>query len=1264
MEPTREKRRWSQIEELFLAALDVPREDRDAFLEGICKEDELRREVERMLEADQRSEGLLEKPVASLPPLEDPEPDSPVDQTPTQPWVGPPSHSLRQGELLAGRFRIVRFLAAGGMGEVYEAEDLELGERVALKTVRAELTEDDAAMERFRREVQLARRVSHPSVCRCYDIFHHHRGTDETQDAEGVRTSSLTFLSMELLRGETLSQRLKRDGPMTTEEALPLVRQIAEGLAAAHDEGIVHRDLKSANVLLVPSPRGLRAVVTDFGLARLGRGGGTITQSGLTLGTPAYMAPEQVRGEEITTATDVYALGILMYEMITGHFPFESEDSLAMALRRLHEEPSSPRHYVEDLEPRWERTILRCLKRQAAARFVTARDTIRYLDEGIETRPLPRPRFTSRKTLLGILLGLLFLAGAYALWSGLGLGSTPSRDEGKTAEVTSRRSVAVLGFKDLAGRQETRWLSTALAEMLTMELAAGERLRTIPGENIARMKMELALPDRASLAVDTLADIHRYLGTDLVVLGAYLVTGTELRLDVRVEDPVTGTSLALITEMGNEAELLNLVSQIGRRLRNQLGIEAASDGNDLGRALPQAPEAARLYAEGLASLRLFDALGAQQKLADAVALEPAAPLIHAALAAAWTRLGNDAEAANSARRAFELSQDLPRADRQLVEARFHEATGNRQRAAEIYHTLHEVFPDDVEYGLRLAAVQTASGRGDDALSTLEELRTLPGGTDPRLDLAEAEAAKSLSDYRRALEAAERAIQQGQTLGARWMVARAFFEKAWALWRLGELEAGEEACSEAEAMFEDLGDRTGFADALNLRANIVENRGHRDEARKLYEEALAVHRAMGHLEGMSRVLNNLAWVVFNQGDLETAQSYYDESIEIARATDRKDAVARGLHNLALLHKRQGDFPTAQRLFEQALSMAQEIGNRNIESTCLNNLARLLQEQGDSTAALEVFERALTLAREIGDRRGVASRLNNLGILLRQQGELARAHAMFQESANIYRDLGDLRNLGRRLNNLASLQRKRGDLFDARKIYEEVDEIHRQIEDPSGRATWLNGMGTLQMAEDDLEGARKSLEEGIALRRSLGSEHRVLVAQTVLSDLHRAAGRLDEAERLARSITQELETLDRDQEALAAALVLAQTLTDQGRQDEARQVLERSRARVESVDDLELRLRTEWMRKGLVSPEGSAEVLIQGLDQLLQRVEATGLGELALEIRWARAQILVANSNGSEAPSALDRLIEDTKAAGFLALHRRAQALQTKISTAAP
>ncbi len=309
-------------------------------------------------------------------PAPDPEP---VDSAPTsadlgEGWRPASAPRFAQGALLAGRFRIVRFIARGGMGEVYEAEDLELRERVALKMVRSPLADDGEMVERFRLEVQLARRVTHPNVCRIFDVFRHQPA------AEGDERTGVAFLTMELLEGENLADRLARKGPLSTDQAWPIVEQIGAGLAAAHHAGIMHRDLKSSNVTLVASDAvRSRVVITDFGLAAWRRPDVESQRDGPKLGTPTYMAPEQVAGEAVTAAADIYSLGIVIYEMLTGKLPFAGDTPHQAALKRLRAPPTPPREHVPGIDPRWESVILRCLERDPKRRFASAEDVLAAL---------------------------------------------------------------------------------------------------------------------------------------------------------------------------------------------------------------------------------------------------------------------------------------------------------------------------------------------------------------------------------------------------------------------------------------------------------------------------------------------------------------------------------------------------------------------------------------------------------------------------------------------------------------------------------------------------------------------------------------------------------------------------------------------------------------------------------------------------------------------------------------------------------------------
>jgi serine/threonine protein kinase len=273
--------------------------------------------------------------------------------------------TLPIGLVLADRYRLLRFIGRGGMGQVYEAEDLELHKRVAVKAINDELAANPEMISRLKREVQLAHQVTHPNVCRIFDFG---------QQRSSGSGPSLAFITMELLSGETLAQRVQR-GPLAAQEALPIVRQLAGALAAAHCAGVIHRDFKSDNIILLNAPDGVRAVITDFGLARAAFDGDfQISSTGAVLGTVYYMAPEQALGEQVTRAADIYALGVVMFEMLTGQLPFTGKSPLAVALNRMHREPPSARALRPEISPALEAVILKCLALSPSERFHDAQE--------------------------------------------------------------------------------------------------------------------------------------------------------------------------------------------------------------------------------------------------------------------------------------------------------------------------------------------------------------------------------------------------------------------------------------------------------------------------------------------------------------------------------------------------------------------------------------------------------------------------------------------------------------------------------------------------------------------------------------------------------------------------------------------------------------------------------------------------------------------------------------------------------------------------
>ena len=942
---------------------------------------------------------------------------NPVESPSTLPLPGeagsrtPGPTTFSPDELVADRYKIVRFIGRGGMGEVYEAHDLELLQRVALKTVLPEIALDRQAIERFKGEIRTAREVTHPNVCRIFDLGFHRRAPSGNE---------IAFLTMELLSGETLAERLQLKGRMSPAEALPLATQIAAGLGAAHAAGIVHRDLKPGNIILVPSREGRetpRAVVTDFGLARAAAATDRLTEqstaSGRIVGTPAYMAPEQMQGGKVTAASDIYSLGIMLYEMVTGALPFVGDTPFSTAVKRLKEAPPSPRSLVPDLDSKWVAVILRCLERDPADRFASAGDMVKALVG--ETVTPGRKARRLRVATVGALMLIVFSAAIYYLHvkQKVQEGGRPAVAGLPAAAFKARRSVAVLGFKNLSGRPEASWLSTALSEMLTTELAAGEKIRTIPGENVAQMKINLSLADADSYSKETLARIRTNLGADLVVLGSYLALGKEsggqIRLDLRLQDARAGETIAATAETGTEAKLFDLVSQTGAHLRERLGVGEVSPGEAkvVKASLPSSPEAARLYSEGLAKLRLFDALAARGLLEKAVLADPQHALAHSALAAAWSALGYDAKATEEAKKAFDLSANLPREDRLWVEGRYWETAKQWEKAVEIYKTLWIFSPDNLDYGLRLGEAQISARKAKEALATTQDLCTAPSPArdDPRIDLVEARAADALADFKREQIAAERAASKAEALGAGLLTARARRHQGMAFYILGELQKALALFDDAKRIYAAAGDRGGAAWAVNNSANIVSDQGDLAGARKMYEEALKIWQEIGDKHGMAAAQNNLAGVFLAQGDLTAAKKMYEKTLATSRETNDKTWMEVALSNLGVVHFTQGDLVAAKQIYSQALADSRETGDEAGVAALLIDIAATLYLQGDLVGATTTYEEALEVCRKIGEDSYRANVLKGMGDVLAARGDLMGAQKKDEEALAIKTQLSE-------------------------------------------------------------------------------------------------------------------------------------------------------------------------------------------------------------------------------------------------------------------
>jgi tetratricopeptide (TPR) repeat protein len=824
--------------------------------------------------------------------------------------------------------------------------------------------------------------------------------------------------------------------------------------------------------------------------------------------------------------------------------------------------------------------------------------------------------------------------------------------------IKTRRAIAVLGFKDLSGRSATAWVSTALSEMLTTELSVSTRLRTVPGEDVSRMRSDLAVGEAESFAPETLTRIRSNLGSDLVVLGSYTAVGGKIQFDVRMQDAETGETLVSLAETGTEDELLEVVSRIGRRLRDQLGgVELSADeAATLEASRPANAMAARFYAEGLARLRMSDALSATTLLEKAAAADPANAMTQSALAAAWSALGYDAKAADAVTKAVALSADLSREHRLVVEAQKAQAARDWDNAIRTYTALWSLFPDNEDYGLQLARAQVSGGRAKESLATVVLLRKRSARVQasPKIDIAEAEAAASLSDFRRQQAAAATAALRGDSVGARLLVAQAHLLEGQALVGLGEPAKAMRAYEEADRIYSEAGDRRGAARALQNTAIVLRQQGDLAQAKAMYGKALTVYRTIGDQRDIVAVTSNLANVLRQQGDLAGANTRYREALAASRRIGDRRSEAQVLHSTAIVLRQQGDAAGAKARYREALAIRRELGVKNGIASTLNNLANVLYDEGDLAGAKAMYEESLKISREIEDQSGIALALANIAGVLADRGSLTDAATMYAESLAIRRAIGGKSVIASSLNTMAHLLQDQGKLLQARQTAEDALALYRELGEARGVGSVQYRIGEISAAQGELVAARRSHEEALRIRQKLEELGTVANSRLALARLSLLEGNPKGAEAAARqSVTTFAAQKSADDEALAR-VVWAQALLALRRPMEAREVISRAIALASRSQSRLPRFEVEIVRARVDAASGRQAGARATLETIRAEAVKVGFVGYAFAARLALGEI---EAEQGEPRERLASLANDAKASGYGWIAQRAAAQAT-------
>lgn len=691
---------------------------------------------------------------------------------------------------------------------------------------------------------------------------------------------------------------------------------------------------------------------------------------------------------------------------------------------------------------------------------------------------------------------LVYVAvGAVVLLAGLGwqLFRYRSRTVSKSAAeiptaVVVRKSVAVLGFHNVSGHSEDEWLATALSEMLSTELTSGERLRLVPGEEVANLRMASPWSQATILGPETTARIGTALNSDVLVYGAYTAIGQagreELRLDVRLQDARTGEVLSQIARTSSNNDLFRVTSDIGAKLRDRLGIPGISDNEQAGvlASLPLNREAARFYALGIAKLREFDALAAKDLLEQATKADPKFSLAHAMLARAWSQLGYEQKRKEEARKSLDLSTDLPNVDRMQVEGDYYESLPDHEKAASTYRALFELFPDSVEFGLQLGETQKAAGHASQAMETVAHLRRLPlpASDDPRIDLLEARASTASVPDRLALvrNAQRKAMAQGKKL----VYAQARRDECMYVNSSDHTDQALPACEDAYNLFLAGGNRLAAADTMRLMGDVEADLGHTELAIATYQRALRILQEFGEHEKTASVLNSMANVFINQGKLDHAESLYRQAKSHFEQAGDKRAAAGTLASIGDTLYLGGNLPAAGKTYEQAIEVTASLDDSK-PGYAHYRLSDLELTQGHVQDAHRLVQQALDALRPTqGDYEHLTEALIQMGEVLKAEGNLAGARQQFEAARDTQQKAGDMGLLEESQAELADLDLEEGRAVEAEFLVRPaIAEFESEKSDPATAAAYSE-LSQALLEQGKLDEARKAVQRATELNRA--------------------------------------------------------------------------------------------------------------------------------------------------------------------------------------
>ncbi len=1079
---------------------------------------------------------------------------------------------FHRGDVVAERFRIERLLGMGGMGVVYQARDLKLDVDVALKLLRPELASKPDAFERFRQELLLARQVSSPHVVRIHDLVQH---------------GAVWLISMDYVPGASLERLLDQKGTLPADQALTITRQLAQGLMAAHQRGVVHRDLKPANVLLNEAGE---ALITDFGVAR-SAGATGITGSGVVIGTPEYLSPEQARAERVDGRSDLYALGLMLYEMLCGKVPFSGGTPAEMLAQRIVRNPPPVTTVNRDVPALAARVCERLLELRPALRFQSAEEVVRAIDAG----RVPVSAATWRRRGVVAVALLLVLVAAWPAWR-----AWQSRDIAATTAVPARaqRDLALLPVIALPDAGIDDNLARGLS------IALNWRASLVPGWRVVDAEqLEHALADN----------------------------GLDARAARRFRD--------------------KLATSVEARALAEWDIEAAGDKTwrarltirDAGAAEPRwraESDAVTLEQLPKSCVTLLDRWLDQQRLR--------APTSTIADIATLSWLGavanGDADALTQAKSRFDAATDDG-----LIAWTWLRALDRLNRPADAESAAADVLAradTPTQQGTQLARgfAQILVGDDDAARAILTTLLATHGD-DARVRWLDARAWAALGDYSQAQDALRRVVDADPR------DARAWFELGKFTLMAGEAQqAVGDYLVRAQVLGNRFGDARLLAEVTNALGIGYRQMGRLEPAAESFEKAARERGALGDARGQAVSLRNLATVQGMLGRYDDATQALDHAREIVLPLGDAAAAADVVNDVGVLAEERGDYTAALEAYREALNFRRGGGDARLIGESLINVGFAYYQLGDFDNAEVYWQQAQDEYARIDDRAGQVRARQSLGLTHTARGDWKAAREALESSLHDAEDLQLADEKAVALASLAELDRLEGHYRQALMRADEAAREYQAREDARGITELALTHAAIALDLGDREGARATLAP--LNEAEIGSQEQVAMLWLRRAELALEDGKPEDAERDARAALDVATKAHGYGHELAARLWLARAAQARGRAADARRALNESRQGLGRFASVPLRLLL--LESALAIDAGQNDGDYREARARLAKLTAYGRAwrihaEAARYLRGAPADEARAAAN-----SALATVIADTPEAQAAALREAARA----------